>query len=621
MRDGILMEIQETVERYADIISKVASVDVEVVDRRLFRVAGTGVFREHVNEDMSEAGYAYSRVLRTGELQIVYEPGKDPVCSRCPQRDSCVEEIEIAMPVRLGDEIIGVIGLVGSSRSQKRMILKKEKLYLDLLEQISGFIAGKAAEVEETKSRLALMGALDRAIDHIDQGVLLMGENGVVAMANDYAKRRLKSETPEGKRVGIRPTGDTMNHRKEYRLTLGQRELQVLGELYPLPEPTDQYDSVFLFEDTRDVQKKYYEMTATVRALRVDNIIGSSPAMRRLKEDIARIAGSSSTVLITGESGTGKEMVATAIWDLSGRKKNRFVALNCAAIPEALLEAELFGYVKGAFTGADPNGRMGKFELADKGTIFLDEIGDMPLYLQAKLLRVLQERTITRIGSNQVIPVDVRVIAATNKDLKEMIREKKFREDLYYRLNVIPLKIPPLRERTGDIEELTDYFAGRYAGLLGKQVHRITESARQRLAACRWRGNVRELENAVEFMVNMMGEDGVLDENTLPGDLWEETEEEQAVRPKSQRETEGTGFPGWSFQEGESAESGFPKTGSREKAEDIFSLKDLERREIEKAIRICGATTEGKKAAASRLGIGVATLYRKLEQYSQNEKK
>ena len=132
---------------------------------------------------------------------------------------------------------------------------------------------------------------------------------------------------------------------------------------------------------------------------------------------------------------------------------------------------------------------------------------------------------------------------------------------------------------------------------------------------------MRELENAVEFMVNMMGEDGVLDENTLPGDLWEETEEEQAVRPKSQRETEGTGFPGWSFQEGESAESGFPKTGSREKAEDIFSLKDLERREIEKAIRICGATTEGKKAAASRLGIGVATLYRKLEQYSQNEKK
>ena len=253
---------------------------------------------------------------------------------------------------------------------------------------------------------------------------------------------------------------------------------------------------------------------------------------------------------------------------------------------------ELFGYVKGAFTGADPNGRMGKFELADKGTIFLDEIGDMPLYLQAKLLRVLQERTIIRIGSNQVIPIDVRVIAATNKDLKEMIREKKFREDLYYRLNVIPLKIPPLRERKEDIEELTDYFAGRYAGLLGKTVRHITESVRRALAACPWRGNVRELENVVEFMVNMMGEDGVLDERTLPRDFWDDAEEEQIRRAELQ-----------------------PEDG-----EMIVPLKELERLEIEKALRICGSTTDGKKEAAARLGIGVATLYRKLEQYSQNEK-
>ena len=464
------MEIQETVERYAEIISKIAFVDVEVVDRRLFRVAGTGMFKAHVNEDMSSAGYTYSRVLETGERQIIYEPGKDPVCDQCPQKGICGEEIEIAMPVRLEEEIIGVIGLVGNSKSRKRMILRNEKLYLDLIEQISDFIAGKAAEVEDAKDRMALLGAIDHAINHMDQGVLLMGNDDTVAIANDYARRRLK-EDPVGKKAVIVPTGDTMNHRKEYRLSVGKRELSVLGEVYRVPGFTNQYSSVLLFEDTRDVQKRYYEMTATVRTVKVDNIVGSSPATMRMKEDIARIAGSTSTVLITGESGTGKEMVATAIWDLSGRKKNRFVAINCAAIPEALLESELFGYVKGAFTGADPNGRMGKFELADKGTIFLDEIGDMPLYLQAKLLRVLQERTIIRIGSNQVIPIDVRVIAATNKDLKEMIREKKFREDLYYRLNVIPLKIPPLRERKEDIEELTDYFAGGTAGKDGAPHH------------------------------------------------------------------------------------------------------------------------------------------------------
>ena len=585
------MEIQETVERYAEIISKIAFVDVEVVDRRLFRVAGTGMFKAHVNEDMSSAGYTYSRVLETGERQIIYEPGKDPVCDQCPQKGVCGEEIEIAMPVRLGEEIIGVIGLVGNSKSRKRMILRNEKLYLDLIEQISDFIAGKAAEVEDSKDRMALLGAIDHAINHMDQGVLLMGNDDTVAIANDYARRRLK-EDPVGKKAVIVPTGDTMNHRKEYRLSVGKRELSVLGEVYRVPGFTNQYSSVLLFEDTRDVQKRYYEMTATVRTVKVDNIVGSSPATMRMKEDIARIAGSTSTVLITGESGTGKEMVATAIWDLSGRKKNRFVAINCAAIPEALLESELFGYVKGAFTGADPNGRMGKFELADKGTIFLDEIGDMPLYLQAKLLRVLQERTIIRIGSNQVIPIDVRVIAATNKDLKEMIREKKFREDLYYRLNVIPLKIPPLRERKEDIEELTDYFAGRYAGLLGKTVRHITESVRRALAACPWRGNVRELENVVEFMVNMMGEDGVLDERTLPRDFWDDAEEEQIRRAELQ-----------------------PEDG-----EMIVPLKELERLEIEKALRICGSTTDGKKEAAARLGIGVATLYRKLEQYSQNEK-
>ena len=586
------MEIQETVERYAEIISKIAFVDVEVVDRRLFRVAGTGMFKAHVNEDMSSAGYTYSRVLETGERQIIYETGKDPVCDQCPQKGVCGEEIEIAMPVRLGEEIIGVIGLVGNSKSKKRMILRNEKLYLDLIEQISDFIAGKAAEVEDSKDRMALLGAIDHAINHMDQGVLLMGNDGTVAIANDYARRRLKEEDPVGKKAVIVPTGDTMNHRKEYRLSMGKRELSVLGEVYRVPGFTNQYSSVLLFEDTRDVQKRYYEMTATVRTVKVDNIVGSSPATMRMKEDIARIAGSTSTVLITGESGTGKEMVATAIWDLSGRKKNRFVAINCAAIPEALLESELFGYVKGAFTGADPNGRMGKFELADKGTIFLDEIGDMPLYLQAKLLRVLQERTIIRIGSNQVIPIDVRVIAATNKDLKEMIREKKFREDLYYRLNVIPLKIPPLRERKEDIEELTDYFAGRYAGLLGKTVRHITESVRRALAACPWRGNVRELENVVEFMVNMMGEDGVLDERTLPRDFWDDAEEEQIRRAELQ-----------------------PEDG-----ELIVPLKELERLEIEKALRICGSTTDGKKEAAARLGIGVATLYRKLEQYSQNEK-
>ena len=259
--------------------------------------------------------------------------------------------------------------------------------------------------------------------------------------------------------------------------------------------------------------------STTIHPVDCSNIIGDSPQMRKLKAEIGKIARSSSTVLITGESGTGKEMVASAIWNASERKDGRFVAINCAAIPEALLESELFGYVKGAFTGADPNGRIGKFELADKGIIFLDEIGDMPLYLQAKLLRVLQERKIMRIGSNQLIPIDVRIVAATNKNLKQMIREKKFREDLYYRLNVIPLELPPLRERKEDIETLAVFFAKRYARLLKKDFWKIPETVMDRLKSHPWEGNVRELENVMEFMVNMMGSDGILNEQTLPNDF------------------------------------------------------------------------------------------------------
>ena len=308
------------------------------------------------------------------------------------------------------------------------------------------------------------------------------------------------------------------------------------------------------------------------------------------KAEIQKIADSTSTVLITGESGTGKEMVATSIWKAGSRSDRKFIALNCAAIPEPLLESELFGYVKGAFTGADPNGRIGKFELANHGIIFLDEIGDMPLYLQAKLLRVLQERKIIRIGSNQVIPIDVRVIAATNKDLKKMIADNKFREDLYYRLNVIPLSIAPLRERKEDIEDLTWFFAARYAGLFGKKFEGIEDKTMEALKNHKWYGNVRELENTLEFMVNMIEQDGILTMNTLPRDFFTEDEEEQE----------------------EKEDGAFQAKISSEK--DIIPLKDLEKKAIREALDFYGDDTKGKKDAAKALGIGLATLYRKLEE-------
>lgn len=236
----------------------------------------------------------------------------------------------------------------------------------------------------------------------------------------------------------------------------------------------------------------------SIVSLRNDrDIITEDPEMKRIITLAENLASSDITVLITGESGTGKELLARHIHKISKRRENPFVAVNCAAIPDNLLESELFGYEKGAFTGATEK-KIGKFELASGGTILLDEIGEMSMTLQAKLLRVLQEKEIDRIGGKRPIPVDVRVIATTNRDLQKECNEGRFREDLYYRLNVFPIRIPPLRERGADIAAIAQHFVKKYSALSGKKITGLTEDALQMLKERQWRGNVRELENVIQ---------------------------------------------------------------------------------------------------------------------------
>jgi formate hydrogenlyase transcriptional activator len=230
------------------------------------------------------------------------------------------------------------------------------------------------------------------------------------------------------------------------------------------------------------------------------DLIGSSPKFRALMTDVDRIAPVDSAVLIQGETGTGKEVIARAIHEASPRRHNRFVALNCAAIPSALLESELFGHERGAFTGACVQTK-GRFQMADGGTLFLDEIGDMPLELQPKLLRALQEREFERLGSAQTVRVNVRVVAATNQDLAELVNKKLFRADLFYRLNVIPLCLPPLRERVQDILPLTEFFVAKFAASLNKPIDLIPEEVIEVLKAHDWPGNIRELQNFIERAV------------------------------------------------------------------------------------------------------------------------
>src|SRR6476660_3328769 len=245
----------------------------------------------------------------------------------------------------------------------------------------------------------------------------------------------------------------------------------------------------------------------------LDTIVGCRGSLRHILSQVEAVADTNTTVLITGETGTGKEVIARAIHELSPRRSQNLVKVNCAAMPAGLLESELFGHERGAFTGA-VNSHVGRFALADRGTLFLDEIGDMPLELQPKLLRVLQEREFEAVGSTRTTRVDVRVVAATNQDLKQMVRDREFREDLYYRLNVFPIYLPPLRERKADIPELVRYFVQESTTSMDKTIETIPEETMRALVRHPWPGNVRELQNYVARGV-ILSTDGVF-ESVLP---------------------------------------------------------------------------------------------------------
>jgi formate hydrogenlyase transcriptional activator len=344
---------------------------------------------------------------------------------------------------------------------------------------------------------------------------------------------------------------------------------QVARQVAIAVENTLEYETAVTDRDKETKQRLYLE--EEIRA-QCGAIVGESPALNTALQLVAVVAPTDSSVLILGETGTGKELIARALHDLSSRRDRAFVKVNCAAIPLGLLESELFGHEKGAFTGAIAQ-KMGRFELAHKGTLFLDEVGDIPLELQAKLLRVLQEQEFERLGSNRTHKVNVRLIAATHRDLSGMVRQSTFREDLFYRLNVFPIGVPPLRQRSGDIPKLVRHFTELYARRMNKQIDEIPSQTMDALVRYSWPGNVRELQNFVERAV-------ILSPHSV---LRAPTAELEPFHSNG--------------------EAHIPITG----------LQEVERDHIVRALEACNWVVGGRNGAAERLGMKRTSLVYRMQ--------
>lgn len=582
-----LIEIEEHIKKYIKVITTVINVDVGVVDKNMKRVSGTSRYNDTVGERVR--GNVFKKTIETGETSIIENPRTHDLCQICADKELCKETLEIATPIYCNGEIEGVLGLLCFNEEQKNKILLDVESYLDFTKQIAEFIGMKFKEYRESLLQKEREETLNQLLNNMTKGVILSDVDGNITSINQIGIKKLKlSFNPEGKKMQLISQNDYIMNEEIFKLIIGKKEYNVTGKKVPMVSFSQKKINGFIFDDIQKISKNIVEVSNQYNRITLDDIHGTSQSIQSLKEYIKTVANSNSTVLITGESGTGKELIARSLHSSGNRKDKPLVVINCSAIPDSLLESELFGYVKGAFTGADNNGHMGKFELANGGVIFLDEIGDMPLYLQAKILRVIQEKKIERIGSNKSIDLDIKIIAATNADLRQKIKEKKFREDLFYRLNVIPIQTCPLRERREDIEPIVKKLIEKYSVISGKKEIDIDEKAMKVLLDYDWPGNVRELENVIELIMNTCGEADRVTVSMLPENI-KLSKNKNIILEEIKKE-------------------------SFEILEDEFC--EIEKNYIIKGMEKYGNSTEGKKILCDKMNIGLTTLYRKLKKFN-----
>lgn len=577
-----LIEIKDFIQTVTEAITHSLEIESAVVDDKLTRIAGTVKGVRAVPD-----GIMY-KAIETGRWYIIENPREDEHCLTCSGKDECDETASLDCPIFLDGKVIGAMGLVCKDSAQKERLISKKQSLLSFIQGMCELISSRLKEREMLEKIEVHNIMLNQILNTVSDGYIIVNNENIITNINKYALRILSKnkEDVNGKSIDeVIPDLDikSVMRRKEYtsydQAVINNNEYGIF--ITAMRENEKSAGAVISFKKVDKISSRVYSRAFRDKIITFEAIIGKSKAITSAKELASLVSSNNANILLLGESGTGKELFARAIHFSSNRRDNPFISVNCAAIPKDLLESELFGYEAGAFTGASRTGKIGKFELADKGTIFLDEIGDMPFYLQAKLLRVLQDRTIERVGGIEQKEIDLRIIAATNKNLEKMVHEGKFREDLYYRLNVIPITIPPLRQRQGDIRLLVEYFIDEYCRRFDMPNKALSAEAMDIISSYDWPGNVRELENLVQYLISVSN-DRIINTSLLPGKLFKE--KSQTVQNKIQQIQ-------------------------------VIPMHEIEKKAILDAIKLYGNSTEGKMNAAKALGLSKTTLYRKLAEY------
>jgi len=575
---SLLLSIKKELRHIVEAINAITNVDIIVVDENLERIVST-VKKEYEFGAKAPLNSAFHKCILTSEQFFLENPKIDPICLKCENIENCKELIEFCIPIKYKDRIIGVLGMCAYDEMAKENLLLNKDSYMNFENQLSDIISTIISEKNNTKMLEYSSTKLMTLINSLNDGIVIINNNKEIITTNNYINDKIKLNLDNMPTIWELLTDKIYNKllNQNFNGEVGPVKLngiEFMINASPIMIGDIQDGIVLLLSDFNKMRESVLESNRKKDLITFDDVVGESELLLQARREAKQVAVKDASVLIMGETGTGKEVFARAIHNASGRRNEAFMAINCGAITESLIESELFGYEKGSFTGASSTGKPGKFETCKDGTLFLDEIGDLPFMMQVKLNRALEEKEITRVGGNIPIKVNPRIISATHKNLYSMVGKNLFRDDLYYRLNVVPIFLPPLRERGYDIIMLSRYFLNKFAMLYNKDLKGFTADAERLLMGYNFPGNIRELRNLVEYAV-------IFEENNFIG--------RENLRKKM----------------GDYNETEHMKL--------VDLTKAYEKSVINNKIQKMGDNFESKKEVANQLGISIATLYRKLE--------